>query len=84
MLSDFSLYRKQVEDEIRQVKIPASAKIERDKALYVSSVFCALENYKEFGLFKAFGASSYTSVPVLPSSVIPIGPCSRCIRTTRT
>ena len=65
MLSDFSLYRKQVEDEIRSVKIPASAKTERDKALYVSSVFCALENYKEFGLFKAFGASSYTSVPVL-------------------
>ena len=65
MLSGFSAYRKQVENEIRRVRIPPSARTERDKALYVSSVFCALENYKEFGLFKGFSASSYTSAPVL-------------------
>ena len=65
LLSGFAAYRKQVEDEIRRVKIPASAKTERDKALYVSSIFCALENYKEFGLFRGFGASSYTSALVL-------------------
>ena len=65
MLSGFAAYKKQVEDEIRSVKIPASAKTERDKTLYVSSIFCALENYKEFGLFKGFGASSYTTAPVL-------------------
>ena len=65
MLSGFSAFRKQVEDEIRSVKIPPSAKTERDKALYVSSVFCALENYKQFGLFKGFCASSYTNAPVL-------------------
>ena len=65
MLSGFSAYRKQVEDEIRSVKIPPSAKTERDKALYVSSVFCALENYKTFGPFNGFCASSYTNAPVL-------------------
>ena len=65
LLSGFSEYRKQVEDEIRSVKIPSSAKTERDKTLYVSSIFCALENYKKIGLFKGFCASSYTSAPVL-------------------
>ena len=65
LLSGFSAYRKQVEDEIKSVKIPPSAKTERDKTLYVSSIFCALENYKEFGLFKGFCASSYTYAPVL-------------------
>ena len=64
MLSGFSAFRKQVEDEIRKVRIPASAKTERDKALYVSSIFCALENYKEIGPFKGFCASSYTIAPV--------------------
>ena len=83
MLSGFSAYRKQVEDEIRRVKIPPSAKTERDKSLYVSSVFCALENYKEFGLFKGFCASSYTIAPVLTFSATPTGPRFPCTGTIR-
>ena len=38
------------------MKIPATAKTERDKALYVSSIFCALENYQEVGEYRGFSA----------------------------
>lgn len=42
--------------EIDGVALPASVKTEEDKAIYYSSYFCALENYKELGDFKAFMA----------------------------
>ena len=42
--------------EIDNVELPASVKTEEDKAIYYSSYFCALENYKEIGDFKAFMA----------------------------
>ena len=64
LLSRFAAYKKQVVDEFRQVKIPASAKSEKERALYVSSVFCALENYREIGLFKGFSASGHREIPV--------------------
>ena len=64
LLSRFAAYKKQVVDEFRQVKIPASAKSEKERALYVSSIFCALENYREIGLFKGFCASGHNEIPV--------------------
>ena len=64
LLSRFAAYKKQVVDEFRQVKIPASAKSEKERALYVSSIFCALENYREIGSFKGFSASGHREIPV--------------------
>ena len=64
LLSRFAAYKKQVVDEFRQVKIPASAKSEKERALYVSSIFCALENYREIGLFKGFSASGNREIPI--------------------
>ena len=42
--------------EIDGIVIPASAKTEEEKALYLSALFCALENYKECGGLKGFAA----------------------------
>ena len=54
LLSRFAEFEKQVEDEIASVKVPATAKTEKDKAVYTSSYFCALENYMESGDYKCF------------------------------
>ena len=64
LLSDFARYRKQVESEIKDVKAPASVATERERTLYVSSVFSALENYREIGQFKGFSAGRYSDAPV--------------------
>ena len=56
-LSRFAEYKRAVADEIRGIVIPPTAKTEKDKALYVSSVFSALENYKEIGPYKGFSPS---------------------------
>ena len=64
ILSHFDLLKKEVEDEIKSVKIPATAKTEKDKALYVSSIFCALENYKEIGDYKGFSAGCNYIKPI--------------------
>ena len=64
MLSRFAALKQEVEDEIKSVKIPATVVTERDKALYVSSIFCALENYKEIGDYKGFSAGCSYVAPV--------------------
>ena len=64
MLSRFSEYEKRVTDEYETVAIPATAKTEEDKALYVSSIFAALENYKEVGNYKGFSAGCNYTAPV--------------------
>ena len=64
ILSRFAALKKEVEDEIGSVRIPATAKTERDKALYVSSVFCALENYQEIGEYKGFSAGCNYTNPI--------------------
>ena len=50
--------------EVAQVKIPASAETEEEKALYLSTYFCALENYKECGKLKGFAAGCNYLNPV--------------------
>ena len=57
LLFRFAEFEKQVEDEIASVKVPATAKTEKDKAVYTSSYFCALENYMEIGDYKCFSES---------------------------
>ena len=64
LLSRFATLKKQVVDELRSVKIPASAKTEKDKALYVASIFAALENYKEIGAYKGFSAGCVYNQPI--------------------
>ncbi len=57
LLSRFAAYKAQVVDEYEKIVIPRTAKTEKEKALYLSSVLCALENYKEYGEnFKGFVA----------------------------
>ncbi len=64
MLSRFAEEKKRMTDEIKGVKIPATAKTERDKALYVSSVLCALQNYKTLGKYRGFSPSGVCPDPV--------------------
>ena len=54
LLSRFADYKKQVDDEIRQARIPPSAKTQKEKAFYLSHYFSALERYAEVGEFKGF------------------------------
>ena len=63
-LSRFAEYKKAVADEIRGVVIPETAKTEKEKAHYVASVFCALENYKEIGQYRGFSPSCVCPDPV--------------------
>lgn len=44
------------QSEISDIKLPESVKNEKDKALYLSSLFCVLENFTVNGSFKAFCA----------------------------
>ena len=45
-----------MQNEVDDVIIPASAQTEEEKALYLSALFCAIENYKECGELKGFVA----------------------------
>ena len=64
MFSRFAEEKKRVTDEIKGVVIPKTAKTEKDKALYVSSVLCALQNYKTIGEYRGFSPSCVCPDPV--------------------
>ena len=64
LLSRFAACKAQAVAEYERVSIPRSAKTEKDKAIYLSSVLCALENYKEIGAFKGFTAGSGRLNPI--------------------
>ena len=64
MLARFAEHKKQVTDEIKSVKIPATAKTEKDKALYVSGILYALQNYKTIGKYRGFSPSCVCTGPV--------------------
>jgi len=64
MIAEYPVWRKRVEDEYERIAIPATVKTEKEKALYVSSVFCALENYKEIGDYRGFSAGCNYTAPV--------------------
>ena len=52
----FDEYKASSEREIEEIKLPAFAKTEEEKALFYSAYFTALENHKSIGSFRAFAA----------------------------
>ena len=64
LLKDFDLYESECDREFLDVDIPVSAATEEQKAQYCSAFFCALENFKEIGDFRAFTAGCRYVSPV--------------------
>lgn len=60
---NFSNYEQEMEQEIASVKVPEGL-TEEEKALFYSSFFCALENYKEKGDYKGFMAGHHYLLPM--------------------
>ena len=56
LLSSFAEKAIVAEKEVNDVVIPTSAKTEEEKALYLSALFCSLQNYKDCGGLKGFVA----------------------------
>ena len=56
LLDDFGAFKEKAYGEISSVEIPSSVTSEMEKALYLSALFCAVENFKVQGDFKAFAA----------------------------
>ena len=50
--------------EIDNISFPASVQTEEEKALYLATLFCCLENYKECGELKGFVAGCNYLAPV--------------------
>ncbi len=63
-IQDFDACEAHAENEIKSILLPGSVKTEREKAIYYSAYFCALENYKELGDFKAFAAGCHYVFPI--------------------
>ncbi len=55
---------KEVLREIDEIVIPSSVQTEEEKALYLSALFCCLENYKECGGLKGFVAGCHYLKPL--------------------
>ena len=64
LLSNFDEKRQQAYDEIDHISFPASVQTEEEKALYVSTLFCCIENYKEYGNFQGFTAGCNYLAPL--------------------
>ncbi|MBQ7235605.1 MAG: hypothetical protein IJX03_00415 [Clostridia bacterium] len=63
LLNDFNLYEQSCKDEIKTVKVPKTLN-EKEKAMFLSCYFCALENYKEKDDFQAFMAGHAYLMPM--------------------
>ena len=64
LLAVFDEKRKQAYDEIDNITFPTSVQTEEEKALYLSALFCCIENYKEYGDFKGFAAGCNYLAPL--------------------
>lgn len=62
-VADFEKYEKKMQEEIDCVKIPDGMS-EEQKALFLSSYFCSLQNYKSLGDYKAFMAGHHYLLPM--------------------
>lgn len=60
---NFQQYAQEMEQEIADVKVPKGL-TEEEKALFYSSFFCALQNYKEKGDYKGFMAGHRYLLPM--------------------
>ena len=56
LLSSFSEKAEAARKEIDEIRFPAAVKTEEEKALYLSTLFCCIENYKECEGLKGFVA----------------------------
>ena len=56
LLKSFDKYLHEAEAEIDGVIFPSSVKTEEEKALYMSALFCCIENYKQYGGWEGFVA----------------------------
>ena len=64
LLAVFDEKHKQAYDEIDNIAFPDSVQTEEEKALYLSALFCCIENYKEYGGFKGFAAGCNYLAPL--------------------
>ncbi|MBR2646852.1 MAG: hypothetical protein IKD47_04795 [Clostridia bacterium] len=64
LLSVFDKKAEAARQEIDDVVIPASAQTEEEKALYLSAMFCCLENYKQYGSWEGFVAGCHYLEPL--------------------
>ena len=64
LLHGFAEKCKQAYAEIDNISFPASVQTEEEKALYLSALFCCIENYKECGDFKGFAAGCNYLAPL--------------------
>ena len=64
LLECFEEKRKQVYEEIDNISFPSSVQTEEEKALYLSALFCCIENFKECGELKGFAAGCNYIVPL--------------------
>ena len=55
LIENFYIIRNELDEEIKKIKLPENLN-ECEKALFYSSYYCALENYKDFGSFQGFMA----------------------------
>lgn len=60
---DFAVYRERMQVEIAAVHLPAGLD-EMQKAMFYSSYFCSLQNYKKHGDYKAFMAGHHYLIPM--------------------
>ncbi len=63
LCTHFASYEKACQSEIESVEIPQGLS-ETEKALYYSAFFCALENYKVKGDYRAFMAGHHYLIPM--------------------
>ena len=64
LLNEFEKKCAQAYAEIDNITFPVSVQSEEEKALYLSALFCCIENYKECGDFKGFTAGCNYLAPL--------------------
>lgn len=64
LLDRFDEKSSEAREEIDKVVFPASVQTEAEKAVYLSALFCAYENYKEYGDWKGFVAGCHYLNPL--------------------
>lgn len=64
LLADFDAHLNEAKSEIDAVVFPDAVKTEEEKALYLSALFCCIENYKQYGDWEGFVAGCHYLEPL--------------------
>ena len=64
LLDSFQEKAENAHREIDEIKFPTSVQTEEEKALYLSALFCCIENYKECSDFTGFAAGCHYLNPL--------------------